>query len=127
MFDKERPIRPEVLGPDGDPERNWAMACHLSAFAGYFIPFGNVLGPLVVWLFKGQHYALVDRCGREALNFQISMTLYILVASLLIVVVIGVPLLIGLAVFNLVMIIVATVKTRSGEDFRYPITIRFFR
>ncbi|MGD9347919.1 MAG: DUF4870 domain-containing protein, partial [Candidatus Aminicenantes bacterium] len=31
-------------------ERSWGMFCHLAALAGYIIPFGNIIGPLIIWL-----------------------------------------------------------------------------
>ena len=27
-----------------ETEKNWAMFCHLTAFAGYFFPFGGIIG-----------------------------------------------------------------------------------
>ncbi|GAA75271.1 hypothetical protein P20480_1739 [Pseudoalteromonas sp. BSi20480] len=33
-------------------ERTWAMLCHLSAFAGFIVPFGSIIGPLIIWLIK---------------------------------------------------------------------------
>ena len=56
-------------------ERTWSIAAHLSALAGLFIPFGSVLGPLVVWLVKRNEMPMVDRHGKEALNFQITVTI----------------------------------------------------
>ncbi len=32
--------------------KQWAMLTHLAAFAAFFIPFGNMLGPLVAWQLK---------------------------------------------------------------------------
>jgi hypothetical protein len=64
--------------------RNWAVLGHLSALLLLFgIPFGNILGPLVVWLFKRNDHPLVDEQCKEALNFQISMTLYFTAAAIL--------------------------------------------
>ncbi|MDO3378583.1 DUF4870 domain-containing protein [Geoalkalibacter halelectricus] len=114
-------------GPPDPAGDNWAMAAHLSALCGYLLPFGHVLGPLVVWLFKGRQYPQVDHHGKEALNFQISITLYLLVSMFLILVGIGVVLVIALSLFDLVMILVATVKTRGSETFRYPLSIRFIK
>ena len=85
------------------------------------------MGPLVVWLIKKSEHPFVDDQGKEALNFQISMTIYGIVAGLLIFVLIGIPLLIGLIVANLVLIIIAAVKASNGESFRYPCTIRFIK
>ena len=105
-------------------DRNWGMTCHLAAFAGYFIPFGHLLGPLAVLLFKGDSHPFVNAQGKEALNFQISMTLYMAVAALLSLVAIGLFLLAVLALLDFIFIIVATVKAKNGEPYRYPFTIR---
>ncbi|NIQ98001.1 MAG: DUF4870 domain-containing protein, partial [Desulfuromonadales bacterium] len=65
--------------------------------------------------------------GKESLNFQISMTLYMVVAALLVVVGIGIFLLGALALFDFIFIIVATVKAKNGEPYRYPLTIRLIK
>ncbi len=114
-----------VYGPSDPRGDNWAMACHLSALCMYIFPFGHVLGPLLIWLFKGREFSQVDRHGREALNFQLSITIYMLASLLLMMIGIGVLLLIALSLFDLVMILVATIKARNGELYRYPLTIRF--
>jgi uncharacterized Tic20 family protein len=44
-------------------EQNWAMGCHLAALSGFIIPFGNLVGPLVVWLLKRADMPMVDRHG----------------------------------------------------------------
>jgi uncharacterized protein len=110
----------------GSEERTWGMLCHITALAGYFIPFGNILGPLVVWLVKIEESAFVDDQGKESLNFQLSATIYIIVAAVLSLVLIGIPILIGLLIFHLVVIIIATVRSSEGTHYRYPLTIRFF-
>ncbi|ADU52047.1 hypothetical protein Tmar_1964 [Thermaerobacter marianensis DSM 12885] len=63
--------------------RSWAVACHLAALAGFWIPLGNLLGPLVLWLVKRNDHPFIDRQGKEALNFQISVTLYAVVLIVL--------------------------------------------
>ena len=112
--------------PDKDA-RNWAMICHLSALSGYFIPLGNLLGPLIIWAIKKDEFAFVDQQGKEAINFQLSMTIAYLVSCVLIFLVIGIFLLGILAVYALVMIIIASIKTNDGIDFRYPYVIRFLK
>jgi hypothetical protein len=52
----------------------WAMWCHLCAIGGLVFPFGNVLGPLILWLTKRDEIPQVDVDGKEALNFQITMS-----------------------------------------------------
>ena len=64
------------------PPTTWAAACHLSALAAWLFPgvlAGHVLGPLVVWLLKRGEADFVDRHGREAVNFQLSWSLYALI------------------------------------------------
>lgn len=117
--------RPAVM--DQKQERTWAMFCHLGALAGYIIPFGNIIAPLIIWLVEKEESELVDRQGKESLNFQISIVIYCAVAVPLILLLIGIPLLLALGIFDLVMVIIAAVKTNSGEDFRYPLCIRFIK
>ncbi len=106
--------------------RNWGMLCHLAALSAFIgVPFGHLVGPLLVWLIKRKEYAYVDEQGRESLNFQISMTIYSIVAGVLILVVIGVFLLIALAILNIVAVVVASIRANDGRPIRYPLTIRF--
>jgi uncharacterized Tic20 family protein len=108
--------------------RLWGMLCHLTAMLGLVgIPFGHILGPLAVWLFKKNTYPFVDKQGREALNFQISMTIYAFVAALMIYIKIGMMLLLVLATINLVLVIIAALRANAGDIFRYPFTIRFIK
>lgn len=104
--------------------RNWGMACHLAALAGFVIPFGSIIGPLVVWLMKREESGFVDRQGKESLNFQITMLIAFLISLVLVFVLIGFLLIAAVVIFDLIMIIVATIKASEGEDFRYPISLR---
>lgn len=106
-------------------EKNWGMFCHLAALATFVIPFGNIIGPLVIYLIKRDEYHFVEDQGKESLNFQISITILFIFALLLVFAVVGVFLIIPLFVFWLVMVIVATVRASEGRYFRYPFTIRF--
>lgn len=100
--------------------------CHLLGLAFLTpIPFGNVIAPLVLWLWKRDKHPGVDLHGKEVVNFQISMSIYMLLAGLSIFLVIGIVLLPAVIVTNLVLIIVASVKASRGELYRYPLTIRF--
>jgi uncharacterized Tic20 family protein len=111
--------------PENRDERMWAMFCHLSALIGFIIPFGNIIAPLVLWTLKKEEYPLVNDQGKESLNFQISMTIYIIASIILIFVVIGIILLVLLGIFSLIVIIIGAIKANEGEKYRYPLTIRF--
>ena len=94
----DAPFSDKPAGGSSD-ERMWGMLCHLSTFAGYLVPFGNISGPLIVWLVKKDEYAFVDDQGKESLNFQISITIYSLVVGHPDLV-IGIPLLIAVIIFS---------------------------
>src|SRR5689334_24659504 len=78
-------------------ERTWAMLAHLAAFAFFICPLGNVIGPLIVWLVKREQSEFIADQGREALNFNISVTLAALACGVLVFVFIGI--LLGVALF----------------------------
>jgi len=125
MESSQLPLSPTNIDPK---HRTWATFCHLSALLGLIgIPLANILGPFVIWLLKRNEIPLVDVEGKEALNFQISMSLYMLLAALLIFVFIGFLLLPLLVIVDLVCIIIASIKTSNGEKFKYPITIRLIK
>lgn len=105
-------------------ERNWSVAVHLSAMSALFIPFGHVLGPLVIWLIKRNDMPMVDRHGKEALNFQITVTIASFLCGLLAFIGIGLVLLFVILVADAVLVIMAALKTSRGESFRYPFTWR---
>jgi uncharacterized protein len=76
-------------------ERTWAMLAHLCALVGYsFVPFGNIVAPLIVWLIRRDQSWFVDDQAKESLNFQISMVIYSLICIPLILLLIGIVLLI---------------------------------
>ncbi len=122
--------------PSGLPSeaRTWALGAHLAAYVGAWI-FLAFVGPLVVWLIRREHHPFVDHHATEALNFNLSMLLYLVVGFVLAVPVglltIGLGLIpIGVAALALslawlILPIVAAVKASDGEGYRYPITIRF--
>ncbi len=135
----------------GDQSRMYAMLAHLTALSGYIgIPFGNILGPLIVWLIKKDEYPLVDDQGKESLNFQITIlvidALALLAAGLVVlltavgsrtpirhvpiavIAIVAALAVVGLMkLLDIILVIVAAVKASDGVAFRYPIRIRFIR
>lgn len=105
-------------------ERLWASLAHLSTFSGYLIPMGHVIGPLIVYLVQKDKSEFAADQAKESLNFQITMTLYLVIALILCLIVIGFPILLGLIVFELVCVIQATIKAKDGQVYRYPLTFR---
>ena len=108
-------------------QRMWAMIAHLSAFAYYVSGVGHILGPLIVWLAKRDGNPFVDDQAKEALNFQISVTIYGIGAAILCIILIGIPLLIGIHIFQIVCIVIAAIKANDGVAFRYPLNLRLIK
>jgi uncharacterized Tic20 family protein len=113
-----------VLSSDA---KNIAMLCHLLAFTKYFTGVGHILGPLIVWLWKKDDHPFVDEHGKESLNFQISMTIYFLISSPLLCIVVGFFVWAAIGVVDAVLVIIAGLKAANGEHYRYPMTIRFLK
>ncbi|MBD2339819.1 DUF4870 domain-containing protein [Calothrix sp. FACHB-156] len=146
--------------------RIWAMFCHLSALFAWMLLFCllflgiplylplNILFPLLIWRFNKLKSPWIDFQGKEALNFQISLTLYILlviILSLLILFIIfGIALInngtgqviktvldtllllwLGLTalmiMLQLFLVNFAAIKAYKGKHYRYPGTIRFLK
>jgi len=105
-------------------EKNWGMYCHLAGFAGLLVPFGNVLGPLLIWIIKKEEYPFVEVEGKEALNFQITLSIAAIIAGVLSVVLIGIPLLIAIVILAIIFMIKAVMETNEGRPYRYPFNLR---
>jgi uncharacterized Tic20 family protein len=108
--------------PDRDSQQ-WGMIAHLSALSGFVIPFGNVIGPLVIWQMKKDMPFVVDQ-GKEALNFQITVIIAVFVCILLSFIVIGMLLLPVVGIGALVLTVIAGIKANNGEAYRYPFALR---
>ena len=106
-------------------ERDWAMFCHLSTFAGYFFPFGGIIGPLICWISRKDESEWVNMNGKSSLNFQISVALYSLLLIPLCFIIVGIPLIIALGILEVVCVIIASIRAAKGEVFKYPISIPF--
>jgi uncharacterized Tic20 family protein len=99
----------------------------LAAFVGVVIPFGNIIGPLVLWLIKKPESTLVDYHGKQALNFQISATIYFIVGFVLLFVLVGFLVLPLVFIFWLVMVIVAAVRASNEQEPGYILSIPFIK
>jgi len=139
-------------------ERSWAMAAHLSALIAVAgVPFGHVIGPLVVYLVKAKESPFVAEHARASLNYQLTVSLLGLVALIVGIVVFGAWVFVaaatsshsegsgaaalsfvgfwvlagiviaGILLLSLVFIIMGSVAASSGQPYRYPFAIRFVR
>ena len=121
----------EAVGEVSRDARTWAMLCHLAGLGWmlvWIVPIiGGVIGALVVWQIKRDEDPFIDEHGQEALNFQISMLIYWLVAVALCLTCIGFVLVPIVAALDIIFALVAAVKAGQGQSYRYPMSIRFIK
>lgn len=117
-----------AMAPDKEA-RTWAMIAHLAALTAYLgNGFGIIVGPLIVWLIKRDSMPLVNDQGRESLNFNIPILIYLVCCVPLILLAgPGLLLMAVIGIFHLVFTIVAAVKAYDGEAYRYPLTLRLIK
>jgi len=118
-------------------DKNYSSITHLSSFAGWIFPFGNIIVPLILWSAKKDESTYIDIHGKAAVNFQLSLMLYCFLLALLIIpltiftlglgliaVILGI---IPVFILIIVSIISASIKATHGEYYEYPFTIEFIK
>ncbi len=115
------------IAPKDAGEKNLGLLCQLLALAAFIIPFGNVLGPLVMWLIKRADSPYLDELGKEAVNFNLSWLIYGIVAGLSIFILIGILLAPAVLIAWLILVVLGAIKASEGKIYRFPLTIRFIK
>ncbi|QQE12691.1 DUF4870 domain-containing protein [Planctomycetota bacterium] len=119
----------EVVATDEIPqeEKTMGMLCYLFVFLGLPIPFGNIIGPLVLWLIKKDEMPFVDKCGKEILNFQITAMIAITICGSLFFLAIPLILIPVIAIADGIFTVLGTIKAYEGKEYQYPFAIRFIK
>jgi uncharacterized Tic20 family protein len=123
-----QPPRPLTEAHPVDVERKtreWSQWIHFSMLAGLLVPGAGLIAPIVLWQIKKEELPGVDVHGRIAVNWILSVLIYGVASAILILVLIGIPLLIALAVLSIVFPILGGIKAGKGEVWPYPLSIRF--
>ena len=109
---------------DSKSTRFKLICCHLSALTVWLgLPLGNFIFPYLVWQSGRKNSPELNQHGIDCLNFQLSLTLYLLLSALMFYLLIGFLMLIALFVLHLSCAIYAAVRAAHGEPYRYPLTI----
>ena len=134
-----------------------AFLIHISAFAGFLFPFGHIITPLIAWQTLKERSPFLDRQGKEAVNFNLSYTLYSFILTLtfipfamgtffrnfnnfdnfyidfdfntnIILGFIGFGTITGIIYLaGIALVIIASLKAKDGESYKYPFTIKFIK
>ncbi|MBZ5639466.1 MAG: DUF4870 domain-containing protein [Acidobacteriia bacterium] len=110
-----------VIAPE---ERGFAVLTHLSGLAGYIIPCGGVLVPIIILLMK-KDSKVISSIAKQALFLNIGVFLTIAVTAVLWITIVLIPLVILLwillALAAIALPIVGAVKASDGNYYRYPL------
>ncbi|MDB5036787.1 MAG: orotate phosphoribosyltransferase [Bacteriovoracaceae bacterium] len=114
---------------------NWTAACHASALLGVLLPFGNIIGPVALWIVNKDKYPEVMNEGKIAINFQttISLALFAL-GAVISILSISHPMMayyyLSAHLTSWIPIAFAgfkSYKLLNGERFEYPFSFRFIK
>jgi uncharacterized Tic20 family protein len=103
------------------------MFLHLSLLSGFVVPLAGLVVPIVLWQVKKGELPGIDAHGKVVTNWIISLVIYAVACTLLILVIIGIPLLIALGIVGIVFPIVGGIKASNGQLWKYPLSIPFFK
>ena len=110
-----------------DVEKTWGMLCHIGCFIGFFLPFGHILVPLFIFFIKKDTSEFIKLHSKESLNFQISLTIYFIIAGILTIILIGHLFILALLAVEVIFVIIASMKANNGVMYKYPLSIRFIK
>jgi len=123
-----QPLPPSApaIGRREQDVRQWALFLHLSKFAGFVIPLGGLILPIVLWQIKKVEWPEIDAHGRVIMNWILSEILYIILCIPLCFIIVGIPLLIVVVLLGLIFPVIGAIKANDGIVWKYPLSIPFF-
>jgi len=99
-----------------DGDTTFAALAHASALVASFF------GPILFLVLGDDDDELVRENAKNAINFQITIFVLTLIAGVLTFLIIGLFLLPLIAVLDLILVLIATVKANNNEIYSYPLT-----
>ncbi len=100
-------------------DKTLAILTHILGLIAWFIP------ALIIYLISEDKYT--KEHAKNALNWQISLVIYLVASFILIILIIGIFTLIAFSILNLVFSIIAAVKASEGISWKYPLAIPFIK
>jgi uncharacterized Tic20 family protein len=124
-----REDKPTRGGSDEKDARQMAMLAHLSGILASLISgtLAGFAGPLIIWIIKKDESPFVADQAKEALNFQLTLLIMVVVCWAIAIGTCGILFFLPLIPFVLQLVfgVIGGMKANEGEYYRYPINIRF--
>lgn len=125
------PHQPYIDEYATEAERTYATFNHLVGLLSMLdATFLGLIGAVVMWRIKKDESPFLDDHGKEAVNFNLSMLIYMLAGTAIIAVVsLGIlvlPWIVFLYILRLVATIKGAIAAHRSEYYRYPMCFRFF-
>ena len=125
------PLAPAPASPLNENQiRQWHMWTHLSALGGLVVPFGSILGPLIIWQIKKDEIPSIVPHGKAALNFHLTVLIANAVSVVLMILLwllclgwLLIPVLFVINICAIVFSIIAALKANEGGEYRYPCSL----
>lgn len=112
---------PGAIAPE---DRTLAMLTHLSGLAGYIVPLGGIIVPIVIWFSKSEN-KVIAAIAKQAIILNIAIFVCVLALGALALTIVLIPLsIVGWIILGLAAIvlpIVGAVKASDGEYYTYPV------
>lgn len=116
---------PTAKGPMSETAVNqWCMFMHLSALAGFVIPFAGLAAPIVMWQLKKDESEIINTQGKIITNWIITMVIASVVCMIT---VIGFPLVFAIVVISVVFSVMGGIKANNGVTWPYPLSFKFIK
>ncbi len=104
-------------------EQTWAIIAHLSSLAGYLIPVGGIIVPIII-IFAKTESPIISAIAKQALYLTIFCYFSLVPVFLLKITIVGIPLawLLGsvVGIAALALPIIGAIKASDGRYFKYP-------
>ena len=116
------PPAPTATAAPLTPEQDiqWGSFAHLGGVIG-------VLPSLIIWLVFKDRGSFTNTEAKEALNFQITLIFAYIISSILVIVFIGAILIWAVWIVGVVFSIIAFLRAKDGNHYRYPFAIRLIK
>lgn len=119
---KQHPSTPSRLW--GMDEKGYSSMMHIAQFGGMIIPVAGLALPIIMWISGKDDSEVVDKHGKNIVNWMISVLIYLAISGILVVIGIGLLGLIAVGILNIIFVIKGAIKANDGEIWEYPMTIK---